>query len=114
MVHLSLRVAALTVVASGVIALTSVQAAPASAATAIDLGTATSYAVLGGTTVTNTGPSVITGDLGVSPGSAGTGFPPGIVVAGTIHAADASTSFAQEDLTTAYNVAAGLTPTASG
>src|SRR5688500_3116588 len=54
------------------------------------LGTAESFAVLGGSTVTNTGPSVISGNLGVSPGTAVVGFPPGIVVPpGTIHAADA-------------------------
>ena len=67
------------------------------------LGTAESFAVLGGETVTNTGSSVITGNVGVSPGSAVTGFPPGIVIGGTIHAADAVTAQAQADLTTAYN-----------
>jgi hypothetical protein len=75
----------------------------ASAQTAPSLGSAQSYAVLGGSTVTNTGPSLITGDLGVSPGSAVTGFPPGIVVSGTIHAADAAALAAQASLTTAYN-----------
>lgn len=74
------------------------------------LGTAQNFAVLGGSTVTNTGPSVITGDLGVSPGSAITGFPPGIVT-GTIHSADAVALQAQSDLTTSYNVLAGLSPT---
>jgi hypothetical protein len=69
------------------------------------LGTAQSFAVLGGSTVTNTGPSVITGDLGVSPGSAITGFPPGIVT-GTTHAADAVALQAQNDVTTQYNALA--------
>jgi type VI secretion system secreted protein VgrG len=75
----------------------------ASAQTAPSLGSAQSYAVLGGSTVTNTGSSVITGDLGVSPGLAVTGFPPGLVVSGTIHAADAAALAAQDSLTTAYN-----------
>jgi type VI secretion system secreted protein VgrG len=57
--------------------------------------------------VTNTGPTTISGDLGVSPGSAVTGFPPGLV-AGTIHAADAVASGAQADNVTAYNALAGL------
>jgi hypothetical protein len=80
------------------------------AATPVPLATADSFAVLGGSTVTNTGPTVITGDLGVSPGTAVTGFPPGLVL-GTIHAADAVALQAQSDLTTAYNNAAGQGPT---
>ncbi|MEO6350724.1 MAG: ice-binding family protein [Candidatus Limnocylindrales bacterium] len=76
------------------------------ASSAIGLGTAGAFAVLGGSTVTNTGPSIINGDLGVSPGTAVTGFPPGIVN-GTIHAADATAAQAQADLTVAYNNAAG-------
>ncbi len=75
----------------------------AAAQTAPSLGTAQSFAVLGGSTVTNTGTSVITGDLGVSPGSAVIGFPPGLVSGGTIHAADAVALQAQNDVTTAYN-----------
>jgi|ERR1700674_831333 len=63
-----------------------------------------SFAVLGGSTVTNTNtPTTVNGNLGVSPGSAVTGFPPGIVTGGTIHAADAVAAQAQTDLTTTYN-----------
>ena len=76
-------------------------------ATAPSLGTAQSFAVLAGSTVTNTGPTVVQGNLGVSPGTAVTGFPPGIVLGGTIHAADAVALQAQNDVTTAYNVLAG-------
>ena len=81
----------------------------AHAATLVDLGTAGSFAVLAGSTVTNTGTSIIWGNVGVSPGSAITGFPPGIVH-GTIYSADATASQAQSDLTTAYSVAAAAQP----
>jgi Ice-binding-like len=81
------------------------------ASVAPGLGTAASYAILAGTTVTNTGNSVITGDLGVSPGTACTGLPapctgggPG-TVSGTIHQHDAAAIQAQSDETTAYGVA---------
>lgn len=74
----------------------------------VPLNTAGNFAVLGGSAVTNTGPTVVTGELGVSPGSSVTGFPPGIVVLGTIHTADATAAQAQADLTNAYNTAAGL------
>jgi outer membrane autotransporter protein len=73
------------------------------------LGTAEEFGVLAGTTVTNTGPSVIMGNIGVSPGAAIVGFPPGIVVPpGTIHAGNAVAAQAQVDLTTAYNTLMGL------
>jgi len=88
-------------------------ASPASAQTAPPLGAAQSFAVLGGSTVTNTGSSVITGNLGVSPGSAVTGFPPGLVVSGAIHAADAVALGAQNAVTTAYNALAAQACTTS-
>jgi hypothetical protein len=67
------------------------------------------FAVLGASTVTNTGPTNVTGNLGVSPGTVVTGFPPGVVVPpGTIHAGDAVAAQAQSDLTTAYNLYIGI------
>jgi hypothetical protein len=76
------------------------------------LGTAQSFAVLGGSTVTNTGATTVHGNLGVDPGLAVTGFPPGLVTGGTIHAGDAVALQAQNDTTTAYNALAGQAPTA--
>ncbi|MEO8955881.1 MAG: ice-binding family protein [Ktedonobacteraceae bacterium] len=70
------------------------------------LGTAGNFAVLGASTVTNTGATVVTGDLGVSPGTAVTGFPPGIVN-GTKHITDAVALQAQSDVAVAYVDAAG-------
>ncbi len=71
------------------------------------LGSAGTFSVLGASTVTNTGPSAVVGELGVSPGTAITGFPPGQVTSGSIHSADGPAGLAQGDLTTAYNDAAG-------
>jgi hypothetical protein len=94
-------------------------AGTAGAATQVPLGTAEPFAVLGGTTVTNTGPTILNGDMGISPGSACTGFPapctgggPG-VVNGTIHSANATSAGAQADLTAAYLNAAGQPVTAT-
>ena len=100
-------------VAAGAIALFAVTQPAGAAVAPVGLGTAGSFAVLAGSTVTNTGPSQISGNLGVSPGSAVTGFPPGIVTGGTIHIADGVAGGAQADLTTAYNDAAGRVKTAS-
>jgi len=72
------------------------------------LGAAAAFAALGGSTVVSTGATVVTGDLGVSPGSAVVGFPPGILN-GILHAADGTSAQATADLTTAYNDAAGRT-----
>ncbi len=81
---------------------------PARAAlTAPSVGSAQSFAVLAGSTVTNTGPSTVAGNLGVDPGLAVTGFPPGLLVGGVIHAGDAVSLQAQSDVTAAYNVLAG-------
>jgi hypothetical protein len=80
----------------------------------VDLGTAANFGVLAGSTVTNTGSSIVTGDVGVSAGTSITGFPPGVVLGGAIHSADVESASGQADLTTAYNVAAALTPTTSG
>jgi Ice-binding-like len=88
------------------------QSTAGAAVAPVNLGTASSFAVLAGSTVTNTGLSVLNGDLGVSPGSAITGFPPGIVN-GTVHQTDGVAAGAQSDLTTAYNDAAGRVKTAS-
>ncbi|MDW4907238.1 ice-binding family protein [Streptomyces sp. ADMS] len=115
---LSVWIAAVTavVVAAAVLALTPTRAH--AIATPVPLGTAASYGVLAGATVTNTGPTVVEGlNVGVSPGTAITGFfasdgGPGIVTPpGTLHSADAAAGQAKVDLTTAYNQAAGQTLT---
>ncbi len=84
-----------------------------SLALAQSLGSAQSFAVLGATTVTNTGPSVIRGALGLSPGAASsiTGFPPGLVF-GTTNAADGVALAAQNSTTTLYTNLAGQPVTA--
>lgn len=109
------RVAVTTALsAAAVLALTPVSSASAvtSADGPISLGTATSFAVLSSSTVTNTGPTSIAGDLGVSAGSSVTGFPPGILL-GVQHLGDATAIQAQTDVTTAYTQLSSLTPTDS-
>jgi hypothetical protein len=69
------------------------------------LGTANLFAVLGGTSVVNSGPSSVTGNLGLWSGTSITGFPPG-TVNGTIDAGNALAMQAQMDLSSAYNAAA--------
>ena len=94
----------------GIVALASI---PLHADAEIILGTAGQFAVLAGSTVTNTGSSVIAGgNVGVSPGNSITGFPQGTVAAPyTFHSGDAEALQAQTDLTSAYYTAAGLSPT---
>lgn len=74
----------------------------------IPLNTAQNFGVLGGSAVTNTGPTAVTRNVGVSPGSSVTGFPPGVVIGGTIHSANATAAQAQTDLTAAYNAATAI------
>nr|6EIO_A Chain A, Antifreeze protein [uncultured bacterium] len=73
--------------------------------TPITLGSANNFAVIAGSSVTNTGATNITGDLGLSPGTSIGGFPPGILN-GTLHINDAIANQAKLDITTAYNDAA--------
>ena len=88
-------------------------AVPAAAqASAVNLGTAAPFVVLGGSTVTNTGPSVLNGDLGVAPGTSLVGFGLPAVVNGATHDNDAVAAQGQSDLTTAYDVAAAQPVTA--
>ena len=80
---------------------TAAQAAP------VGLGTADPFVVLGGAKVTNVGPSVLNGNLGISPGTELEGFGPPAVINGSTHATTEVAAQAQLDLTTAYDAAAG-------
>jgi hypothetical protein len=85
------------------------QAAMAATAT-VNLGTSAAYAVLAGSTITNTGPTSIGGDIGLSPGTAITGFPPGGQTSGTMNITNGAALGAENDLITASVDAAGRTP----
>jgi hypothetical protein len=78
--------------------------------TAVTLGSTADLAVLAGSSITSTGATNITGDIGLSPGSSIGGFPPGILV-GTQHINDAISDQAKLDLTAMYNDLAGRTST---
>lgn len=104
------RFGVVSVAALGLLLVAVPGSAQGATVTPVGLGTATSYAVLAGTAVTNTGSSSVSGDLGVSPGTAVSGFPPGLVTNGTQHIAGPVALQAQSDLTTAYLDAAGRTP----
>lgn len=79
-------------------------------ASSVTWGTTGTFAVLGNSAVTSTGATNIDGDLGVSPGTAITGFLPG-AVSGTTYAGGAIASQAQADALTAYNLLIGFAPT---
>ena len=88
-------------------------ATSASAQAPIDLGTASNFAILGGSGITVAGAvltSPITGDIGTSPTATITGFG-NVILTGTNHAGDATTLAAKTALATAYTNAAGRTPT---
>ena len=86
----------------------------ASAATIpVNLGIASTYAILAGSTITNTGSSVIAGDIGLSPGTSITGFPPGLQSSGVMNVNDAAALLAKTALTSGYLDAQGRTPAAT-
>ncbi len=103
------RVAIIGISSLGLAAILLATSSPAFAATTLNLGSASTYAIIAGSTITNTGSSVIHGDIGLSPGTSVTGFPPGIA-SGTINKANAASLAAQTAATGAYKVAAGATP----
>ena len=110
----SLLIATALAVSFGWISLTGADAASATGlpGNSAFLDTAGSYAVIAAATVTNTGFTVLTGDLGLSPNgpTSVTGFPPGAYT-GTSHTADSAAAQARSDLHSAYAVAAALAST---
>lgn len=80
----------------------------ACAAPPVVLGSAAAFAVLAGSTLANTGPTSVFGDIGVSPGTDLTGFPPG-TIAGFQHVADSTAAQGQADVAAAYDDAAART-----
>jgi hypothetical protein len=104
--------AACLILGTAIAVIIATQSVAGAAVATVNLGTAGSFGVLAGSTVTNTGATIVNGDLGVSPGTAITGFPPGIVN-GAVHDTDGVAAGAQSDLTTAYNDAAGRSPSGS-
>jgi hypothetical protein len=108
----------LVVVLVAAVSISMVEVVKASHAT-VDLGTADDFAILAGSTITDANPSVITGDVGLSPASGAFIDVTCAEVDGDIYAVDAAGPApcsiedgpllvtAKDDLTTAYNDAAG-------
>ena len=119
-IHTSIRRGAYGLIALAIaLALTVVPGSTARAATVltgpIDLGVADTFSVLAASEATNTGPSVLSGDLGVSGGTPPTGFGPPATIGGSTYVGSGSLAAdAQIDLDTAMSTAASLTPTVTG
>src|SRR5690606_33406387 len=75
----------------------------------IKMGTTANFAILSGETITNTGSTIITGDIGLDPGTAFTGEAQ-VTLTGAKHLKDEVALTAKNDLITAYDDAAGRTP----
>jgi len=102
--HVSARLAVIAPLA-GLIAACGAMSDPSTAAhvQGLSMGAASGFAVLGASTATCTNASDVTGDIGVSPGTAITGFNPDCTITGTIHAGDGVAAQAHGDLSIAYN-----------
>ena len=83
---------------------------PGPTQSSVNLGTTAGYAVLAGSTVTSTGPTIVSGDLGLSPGTSVTGFPPGLMNGGVQNVANPAAVQAKTDLVALYDAAAAQTP----
>jgi type VI secretion system secreted protein VgrG len=108
----STKLAAAATIAAIATAVLLLLPAPAGAATAIDLGTATSFSVLAGSGITNTGDTRISGDVGSFPTDSMTGFDT-VTLGGVNHGGDAVTQDAKNALTTAYDQAFASKPATS-
>lgn len=105
------RVRTILFLAMAVLVITAIPAVALAAVPTVNLGTTAGFAVLGGTTITNTGPTTITGDVGLHPGSAFVST--GVTLLGASHINDAVAIQAKTDLVAAYNDAAGRSVTAA-
>ncbi len=79
----------------------------------VNLGASGTFAVLGGSNVTNSGTTIVTGDLGVWPGTSVTGFPAGIITGGSLHDSDMLAQQAHTALAAAITFAGNETPTSN-